>query len=89
MGTLEAFTIAGLNLWFNSNDHRPAHFHAGKSDEWEIRVYFLTCTGAGLDYDIKWGSGPSGAEERVLLGHALANRGALLEEWGRKVCQQP
>jgi hypothetical protein len=36
------FAVAGIELWFNSNDHRPPHFHAEKPGEWEVRVFFLS-----------------------------------------------
>jgi hypothetical protein len=34
------FSVAGLESWFNSDDHLPPHFHAEKSGEWEVRVRF-------------------------------------------------
>ena len=39
MPRLEAFSIPGLDLFFNSLDHLPPHFHARRRGEWEIRVY--------------------------------------------------
>jgi hypothetical protein len=35
---LDAFSVAGLELFFNSLDHLPPHFHARRPGEWEIRV---------------------------------------------------
>ena len=55
MGKLQSFKIDGLDLFFNSNDHRPEHFHVRKSGAWEIRVYFLLCSkGKELVCDIKY-----------------------------------
>lgn len=88
MGKLGCIEIAGLSLWFNSSDHLPPHFHANKPGEWEIRIYFLRCSEAGLDFDVKWGNGPIGRHQRELLRMVLANRTTLLEEWEQKVCTQ-
>jgi hypothetical protein len=41
MPVVRAFQIAGLDLWFWSNDHEPPHFHAKKRGKWEVRIYFL------------------------------------------------
>jgi hypothetical protein len=41
MAVIKAFSIAGMKLWFYSNDHEPPHFHAKRNGEWEIRVKFL------------------------------------------------
>jgi hypothetical protein len=38
---IDAFQIAGLDLWFNSADHQPPHFHAEWPDGGEVRVYLL------------------------------------------------
>ena len=35
------FAVIGLELWFNSDDHLPPHFHAEKAGEWQVRVHFL------------------------------------------------
>ena len=44
MGKVEAFTLEGLELWFNSSDHLPPHVHIKRRGKWEIRVFFLDCT---------------------------------------------
>ena len=31
MGRVDAVSIAGLELWFNSSDHLPPHFHDRKT----------------------------------------------------------
>ena len=58
MGKVGCITLAGLSLWFNSNDHLPPHFHVNKTGEWEIRIYFLRCS------DGPWSSTLSGATAR-------------------------
>jgi hypothetical protein len=85
VGKVEAFTIAGLDLWFNSIDHRPPHFHARSSGRWEIRVYILECAPAQLSYEVKWGTNPIRRHREQLHEKVLENRVALLEERERKV----
>jgi len=51
---VDAFEIDGLDLWFNSSDHLPPHFHARKPGEWEVRVYILVTTAEELAYSFKW-----------------------------------
>ena len=85
MGKLAAFSIAGLDLWFNSLDHRPPHFHARRPGEWEIRVYILECTKSELSYEIKWGTNPNRRYRDELFTMALHHRVSLLMEWERKV----
>lgn len=72
MPRLEAFSIPGLDLFFNSLDHLPPHFHARRPGEWEIRVYFLV-SGPKLACDIKWSALVNG------------NRAQLFREWDAKV----
>lgn len=83
MPRLEAFEVPGCRCWFHSNDHRPAHFHAGVSGEWEIRVFFLhdPCS-----YEIVFNVKKiSGSILRDVLEAAREHRTALLEEWSAKV----
>ncbi len=87
MGQVDAFVVGGLDLWFNSDDHRPPHFHARRPGEWEIRVFFLTCTIRDLRFEIKWGRGPGRTYRRELLARVEEYRDRLLEEWECKVCQ--
>lgn len=88
MGKVEAFTLEGLNLWINSSDHVPPHFHAGRRGQWEIRVFFLECTEGNLVYERKWGRrGPSATDRTAILQAVLEHRVDLLEEWERKVCK--
>lgn len=85
MGKVEAFRIAGLELWFWSNDHAPPHFHAKQTGEWEISASFLESTKRNLAYQVKWGSGPNRAEQTLIAGCVFAHRGELLAEWELKV----
>ena len=90
MGKLEAFNIAGLDLFFLSLDHRPPHMHVRKPGEWEIRVYFLECTKDHLEYQVKWNMKTrilTKTLESELLRNVIANREALLTEWDKKVCK--
>jgi hypothetical protein len=96
MPKLEAFSIPGLDLFFNSLDHLPPHFHARRPGEWEVRVYFLQC-GEALAYDVKWADKsrsrkgrrrrrkPPGAYGQALLEQVTIHRAALLREWETKV----
>jgi hypothetical protein len=83
MGKVDAFRIAGLDLWFNSADHKPSHFHAEKTGVWEVRVYFLRDPSEMVEK--KWGDDPKAAELKKLRTLAETHRLSLLEEWERKV----
>ncbi|MCC7382540.1 MAG: DUF4160 domain-containing protein [Deltaproteobacteria bacterium] len=53
-----SFEVAELDLWFNSNDHLPPHFHA-EGDGWEVKVFFRR-QGDEM-FELVWGKkGPSG-----------------------------
>lgn len=86
VGRVDAFAIDGLDLWFYSSDHLPAHMHVSRTGEWEIRVYLLECAEGHLEYDRLWGGEPSGRQRRMILDAVLQYRVALLAEWERKVC---
>ena len=83
MGRVLVFEIAGLDLWFNSADHRPPHFHAEKPGEWELRIYFLRDKSEMEEK--KWGRDPRIAELKKLLEAAEEHRAELLREWEQKV----
>lgn len=88
MGRVDAVSIAGLELWFNSSDHLPPHFHARKAGEWELRVFFLLCTETHLEASVKWMDRKRGMSRKhldALKEGALRCRVELLEEWEAKV----
>lgn len=82
-----AFSLPGLDLWFNSSDHLPPHFHARRAGEWEIRVFFLLCREGHLERTTKWSDrrGVRRADLDALLEGALRFRVELLVEWEAKV----
>lgn len=52
MPEVVSLVLHGLDLWFNSDDHLPPHFHAEKPGEWEVRVYFLRA--AAEMFELSW-----------------------------------
>lgn len=93
MPKLETFTVEGLILKFNSLDHRPPHLHVLKpGGQWELRVYFMSCTEEFLHFEYKKPPNPpanfdgiSKSERKELLAKICQNRAELLGEWERKV----
>jgi hypothetical protein len=85
MPIVETFQVAGCRCWFYSDDHRPAHFHAGSPGEWEVRVYFLL-EPPQVEVVLELKKLP-GRIRRALLGLAKEYRAELLEEWSQKVHQ--
>ncbi|MBI5488818.1 MAG: DUF4160 domain-containing protein [Deltaproteobacteria bacterium] len=88
MGKVSAFTLEGLDLWFNSSDHLPPHFHARKPGRWEVRVFLLLCADGHLAFEKRWPPGRPGprAQERdAILRATLKHRAELLQEWEQKV----
>ena len=86
MGQVDAFHLPGLELWFNSNDHRPPHFHVEKPGEWEVIVRFLRARSEMCE--VRWSSrqgAPSKADLGAIAKTAEAHRRALLVEWETKV----
>lgn len=89
MGRVDAVVLEGLDLWFNSSDHLPPHFHARRRGEWEIRVYFLLCTDDELAFDYKWTRKSPSAKVLAKLSRAVvARRVELLQEWEQKVSKE-
>jgi hypothetical protein len=83
MGRVESLRIQGVECWFNSQDHRPAHFHARRRGEWEVRVFFLLREEEMLEHVTKRFIG---SRHRALLCKAAREKRAeLLIEWERKV----
>ncbi|MBI5488783.1 MAG: DUF4160 domain-containing protein [Deltaproteobacteria bacterium] len=88
MAKVTAFTIPGLDLWFNSSDHIPPHFHARKPGCWEVRVFFMDCAPGWLASKKVWPrgrGGPRRQEREAILDATLAHRVELLAEWETKV----
>jgi hypothetical protein len=83
VGRVDAFRIDGLDLWFNSADHKPPHFHAEKVGVGEVRIYFLRDPGQMVER--KWGYGLGKTDLKKLLILAEGHRSELLKEWEHKV----
>lgn len=80
MATVEAFEIAGLKMWFWSNDHDPPHFHAKRSGEWEVKVRFLFEPADMVE--IVWSEKkPPSKTLKSLTALAEEHRAALLAQW--------
>ncbi len=78
--------VPGLDLWFNSDDHLPPHFHAERSGEWEVRVHFLR--ERDEMFEVKWTTRkgrPGKGDLRALARLAESHRAELLQEWQEKV----
>lgn len=83
MATVRAFTGDGLQMWFPSGDHTPAHMHVRRPGEWTARIRLLD----GEFIEIK----PSGArirggDRRAVLAGIEQHREVLLAEW--EACQR-
>lgn len=83
---VQAFELAGFDLWFNSGDHLPPHFHIEKTGEWEITVSFMR--ESEEMFRVVWpknpkkkGDKPRKAELREIAARAEEHRAALLEQW--------
>ena len=87
MGRVDAVALKGLDLWFNSLDHLPPHFHAKRRGEWEIRVYFLLCTDYELAFDVKWAKKAPSTKMLAGIRKVVEHRAELLREWEHKVCR--
>jgi len=80
------FAAAGIELWFNSNDHLPPHFHAEKLREWEVRVFFLR--EPQEMFEVVYSNRrrrPSRSDVKEIVRQAEAHRVELLEQWERAV----
>ena len=80
MATVTAFEIAGLKIWFWSNDHQPPHFHAKRSGEWEVKIKFMLDPSEMVE--VKWSKKtPSKSVLKELTSMAKKHRVKLLEQW--------
>jgi hypothetical protein len=81
MATVEAFHIAGLKMWFWSNDHEPPHFHAKRSGEWEVRVHFMLDQSAMIEVE-SWSQAiPPRKMLKRLTSSGEKHRVRLLQQW--------
>ena len=81
MATVEAFQIDGLKIWFWSNDHEPAHFHAKRSGEWEVKVSFMLDQSEMIELEIWSKKTPAKKVLKELTSRAEKHRVALLKQW--------
>jgi hypothetical protein len=82
MANVKCFSIAGVKLWFWSNDHHPPHFHAKINGEWEVVVRFLERE--ENMFKMKWQKKIFGSHHRKMLADmAVEHRAELLKEWER------
>jgi hypothetical protein len=87
--------IGKLEVWWNSEDHRPPHFHVKHQEEkWQIRVKFLQCTPNHLEYEFKIPRSrkdPIAKKDRdAILGQMKTRNNSmkhrqLYKEWNNKV----
>ena len=93
MGVVSSFSIQGLDIYFNSLDHFPPHFHV-ECAAWHIRVFIDSSSlERGLHFQYKLPKKPprkfrglSKKQKRELLQKVINHKAELLSEWGKKVC---
>jgi hypothetical protein len=78
--------VAGIELWFNSNDHLPPHFHAEKLRVWEVRVFFLREPEEMIEvvYSAKVRR-PGKADLKEIIALVETNRANLYAQWEKVV----
>ncbi len=84
MGTLTAFSIDGMKIWFWSHDHNPPHFHVKRDGQWEYRVFFLE-EETTHQLERVWGKSISAMDRKLLKNKVTQYRAAILKEWELKV----
>jgi len=88
---VRCFAVAGLVLWFNSDDHSPPHFHASRRGEFLVRVFIDATTRKCLSFEVVWtrkARNPLGKYRGQLASAVADNRAALLIEWESRVVQK-
>jgi hypothetical protein len=87
VGKVSVLIEDGLELFFNSSDHLPPHFHAERPGEWEVRVFFLREEHQMVE--LKWGKLKKQSKKQLgtLCANVAAARGVLMKEWEQKVSQ--
>jgi hypothetical protein len=86
MANLTCFSIAGIKLWFYSNDHEPPHFHAKRKGEWEVKIHFLQ--GPARMFELVWAAKKkqmSKVDRDLLQEMVEQHRFEILGEWEQKV----
>jgi hypothetical protein len=84
MGRISCFGLEGIQCWFNSQEHKPPHFHAKRRGEWEVRVHFLKSRTEMVE--VKWQNERISRQDRKnLCDKAKTYRPELLKEWEEKV----
>lgn len=86
MAKLTCFGIAGMLLWFYSNDHEPPHFHAKRRGEWEYKVNFMLPPGEM--FELVWSKKKaqmSKGDRQLLAQMVEQHRFEILREWEEKV----
>lgn len=79
-------SVNGIELWFNSNDHLPPHFHGERLGDWEIKVHFMRARSEMVEvvYTTR-PRHPTKRELKELLLQSEKLRVALLKEFEDKV----
>ena len=88
MPRIRCFLIAGLELWFNPDDHMPPHFHARKPGEWVVKVDIDSSSEKNLVYEVVWCRGVRrilGTYRVQLAQMVAAHRAELVAEWDQRV----
>jgi hypothetical protein len=85
MSKVSSFTIAGIDCWFNSQDHRPPHFHARRKGQWHVRVFFLMPKSGMIEPVTRHLARMAKADRNALREMGAAHREELLGEWEEKV----
>ena len=81
MAQVKAFSIGGIQMWFPSGDHGPAHFHARRPGEWLARVYIQAPAAGMIELIRPPGATVKGTDRKAIIEGVEANRPALLMEW--------
>lgn len=84
MPKIKCISVAGIELWFWSDDHNPPHFHAKRAGQWEVKVKFLE-SGSGM-LEVVWAKkAMSKQDRRQLIVEVESHRQEILKEWEAKV----
>ena len=86
MGKVGSFTMAGVDCWFYSHEHRPPHFHARRKGLWHVRVFFLLPESDMIEQVRGPASRMAKTDRNALCKMAALHRAQLLGEWEEKVC---